>query len=347
MVVIIELDGMLWKPVPGATASAEEFEQARSLIVEIHALEAWSPWVAEDRASEYEAAVGVFKQWTRAEPWFRKKTHEELQAEHEQWLAGLDARVKAETARRQREQAARAASHDPERAQARLALLEQQAVLADTTRERDEIAAHELFPAMPEDAREQKLAGLEQTIATAKANVRQLAERVGDMEAVADDYGRLPAERRELALQIFAADRVTEVRKLRGQVASQQAELKAAKGRTERTRIRETLSKNTDRLEFLEQIPPMTAADMCSECVTPASWHGFRFEISAANPHCGPCPAWPRWGQRLQKAREILMTAAAKPTDPPSPPKPQPLAIIPSGLPIEEVIARLTAEQAK
>lgn len=108
---------MLWKPVPGATASAEEFARARSLIVEIHGLEEWNPWVREDRAGDYDAAAAVFGQWTRAEPGFGEEIRRRLEAEHERWLAGLDGRVQAAAARRERDRAARAASHDPERAQ--------------------------------------------------------------------------------------------------------------------------------------------------------------------------------------------------------------------------------------
>lgn len=54
---------MLWKPLPGATASAAEFTQARSLVMEILALEIWNPLVMEDRAGEYEAALAVFGQF--------------------------------------------------------------------------------------------------------------------------------------------------------------------------------------------------------------------------------------------------------------------------------------------
>jgi hypothetical protein len=42
----IEVDGMLWKPRSGATASAAEFTEARSLIMEIHALEPWEQEMA-------------------------------------------------------------------------------------------------------------------------------------------------------------------------------------------------------------------------------------------------------------------------------------------------------------
>src|SRR6266851_4377997 len=114
----IEVDGMLWKPLPGATASATEFAHARSLVMEILALEPWNPWVMDDRAAEFEAALAVFGQWTRAEPGFGRKTPAELQAEHEQWLADQEVTTKAETARRHQERAARAASYEPERVRA-------------------------------------------------------------------------------------------------------------------------------------------------------------------------------------------------------------------------------------
>jgi hypothetical protein len=342
----IEVDGMLWKPLPGATASAAEFIHARSLVMEILELGRWNPWVMEDRTAEYEAALALFGQWTRAESGFRRKTREELQAEDEQWLADLDASTKAENARRNQERAARASSYDSGRAQARLELLEQQAALAGAVQQRDGIAARGLFPAMPEDARQLRLSELDRAITEATAIVEELTHRVGESDAVADEHGWLPSERRELALQVFVAHRVSEVRELRQRVAAHQAELKAAKDRAERARIRDALHKTTRRLGFLEAVPPMTAADMCSECVTPASWHGFVFEISDANPDRGPCPVWPHWQQRLRNARQI-MAMAAKPASRPPPPKPQPLAVIPSGLPIEEVISRLAAAQTE
>jgi len=178
------------------------------------------------------------------------------------------------------------------------------------------------------------------------AAVQDLTGRAGDLEAVADGNGWLPAERRELLLQVFAARRVEEVRELRERVARQQAGLKAAGGRAERAAVREALRTDSCRLEFLEAIPPLIAADMCSECVTPLSWHGFRWQLSEANPGCGPCPAWPQWAQRLQKAREMLLASATTKPGPPPPPEPQPLAVIPGGLPIEDVISRLTAIHA-
>ena len=76
-------------------------------------------------------------------------------------------------------------------------------------------------------------------------------------------------------------------------------------------------------------IPSLEAADMCSECVSPARWHGY--VTTGANPHAGPCPAWPRWAQRIRKVREMLATAIKdKPAGPP-PPQRQPLVADPSG----------------
>lgn len=173
----------------------------------------------------------------------------------------------------------------------------------------------------------------------------QVTNLPSNAEAVADENGWLPAERREFVLQVFAAQRTKEVRELRERVTGHRAELKTAKGRAERAPISDALRKDSVRLEFLEAIPPLTAADMCSECVTPLSWHGYRWQVSEANPGCGPCPAWPHWGQRLRKVREMLLTSATSKPAAPSP-KPQPLAVIPGGLPIEDVITRLTAIHA-
>ncbi len=344
----IELDGLLWKPRPNATASAAEFAQARSLIAEIHEGMRWNPWTWDDRRTEYEAALDLLGQWTRAEPGYRPKTREELDAEHEQEMADLNARIDAEAAQRETEHAARAAAYEPQRARARLALLEQQGQLATFTMQRDQIVSRELFPCMAEKDRARDLDQLERDIAHTNAVVDELSQFVGDAESVPDTHGWLPWERREYALDVFVARRVTEVRELRDRVKARQAELKATKGRAERAQMRGELRKATSRLEFLEAIPPLTAAEMCSECVSPASWHSFVFEVSEASVDRGPCPSWPLWQQRIQKAREIVLSSTSETPDPPPPRvKPRPLTVIPGDLPIEEVITRLTAIHAE
>jgi hypothetical protein len=79
--VTIEVDGKRWVPVPGSTATAEEFIAALSLLHDIHQQIRWSPWVIQDRAGEYDVALKVCGQWTSAEPELPGKTLEEYEAE--------------------------------------------------------------------------------------------------------------------------------------------------------------------------------------------------------------------------------------------------------------------------
>jgi hypothetical protein len=66
--VTIELDGKRWKPVPGATVTAEEFTAARSLIGQVHQQARWSPWVMQDCAREFDAALEACGRWTSTDP---------------------------------------------------------------------------------------------------------------------------------------------------------------------------------------------------------------------------------------------------------------------------------------
>ena len=338
---VIEVDGMLWKPKPQATSTGEEFRRARSLILEIHRDASWNPWVKEDRAQEYEQATVVFDQWTRAEPDFRQWTSEELDA----WMAARDAEFRARNAERDLQRAARVALYDAGREQARLALLEQQAILGHYSQELDDLRERRPSPAMPEQRRGQQIAELEQSVGAVRTEVVRLQEAVGDVETVVDKRGWLPHERRELARTLFSARRCSEVRQLRERVREQRARPKATRSRAERTPIRDALNRDSRRLEFLIAIPRLEAADMCSECVSPARWHGY--VTTGANPDAGPCPAWPRWAQRIRKVREMIAVAVKeKPAEPP-PPKPEPLAVIASGLPIAEVMCQLADIQAR
>jgi hypothetical protein len=198
-VTTIEVDGMLWKPVPGATVSAEEFVEARALIREIHRLERPSPWAMDDRAQECNAAMGVFGRWTRAEPEFQRKTTEEHEADLERRLAEADAQAAEEMAQAENDRAERAARFDPERAQAPLALLEEQGVLTDQVRERDEIVRQELFPAMDETKLQEHLARLDAGIAAGHMLSRRLPRR-WVIRRRPPMSGWLPAECGECAL---------------------------------------------------------------------------------------------------------------------------------------------------
>lgn len=186
--------------------TAEEFMAARSPIGEIHRSLLWNPGCMADRAAEHDAAWEVCGQWTRAKPDVLSKTIEEYEAEVEQRLPEAEARAAAEEEEQaDRDRAERAALHDPGWEQARLALLEEQDVLANKVRERDEIISRGLFAAMEDSKRDKCLAGLEAAIAAGQWAVSELADLVSDPEPVPDKRGWPPAERRELFLVRRAA----------------------------------------------------------------------------------------------------------------------------------------------
>lgn len=163
--VAIEVDGKRWAPVPDSTATAEEFIAALSLLHEVHQQIRWSPWVMQDRAGEYDAALKVCGQWTSAEPEPPGKTLEEYEAELEQREAEAGAWFLAAEAQAEKDRAERAKHYDQDQAQARLAMMEEQGILDSKVRERDEILSGELFPCAPEQEKRRLLANLERDIA--------------------------------------------------------------------------------------------------------------------------------------------------------------------------------------
>lgn len=343
----VELEGKVWEPVPGVTATAEEFIAARSLIHEVHQQASWSPWVLLDPAPEYEAAWETCGQWKSTEPGPPPKTLEEREAELEQRLADADAQFLAKEAQAEKDRAERAERYDPDRAQARLALLEEQGILADKIRERDELLAADVARLPAKDYRRSLLATAERAIVVKSKEVEDLLAVIGDPETVADARGWLPAERREMALISFKSERGSQVRTLRAQIADAKTTLKSLKGRAERAELRESLRRDQAHLAYWEQMTPLQAADMCSECGKPA-WHsqGWTHSIDGFYVTGGPCPAWPRWAKGVQAVQEAMRQALRSPPKQPPPPPPQPIAVLAPGVPIEQVIAQLTAIQA-
>jgi hypothetical protein len=329
---VIEHDGMLWKPKRGATTSAEEFTAARTVFIDITEDGRWNPWVRDDRQAEYEQAIGVMDQWRRAEPGHRMLTTRQLEA---RW-AKQDKQRERERAKREEERKARKAHHDQDRADARLALIEHRSRL---DYELSEIAGYRdgsRFPGMEPTRRLKEIEALEATIERRRLDIERLADIVGDPEAVIDESGRLPKDRREYMLLHYRFDRERTVRKLREEIP----ELVATG--EQKDRIQADLKRH--RLNELLAVPPQTADDMCSDCPTPNSKHGW-----VTPPFDGPCPAWPGWGARLRSACEMIEAGAreaAAHSEPPQP-KPQPLATIPSGLPIAEITRRLQELQTQ
>jgi hypothetical protein len=334
----IEVDGMLWRPEPGSSVSAEEFRVAREAIMAIHQDARWNPWIERDRADELDQAMTTFDQWARAEPDHRTMTSVEVK----DMLAGWEADWRREWSQACAAREARKPRFDPGKSEARLALLERQAQLKIATRRHGRLVSGELHPAMSEDRRRAAIAEECERIAKATDAVANLSSQVGDPEQVVDAEGWLPSERRDIALTGFSLRRQREVERLRATVAELPATLKATTGREPRADVRSRLRSAESELSFWLAIPPLTAEEMCSECEDPLDWHERDGHI--ASQPTGPCPWWPGWRARVQKAREMILSFAAARQAPPEPPapKPQPIAILKSGTPIEQVIAELT-----
>lgn len=199
---------------------------------------------------------------------------------------------------------------------------------------------------MPESKRAADIEQLDTRITTLQRDLAALRDLVDDLETVVDKHGYLPADRREISRIGFMLWREREVRRLRESVADLGERL-AVKGlgKAERAELRRKFNADRGELDKFLGVPPQSAADMCSECERPLSWHGY--SRSSGQPWgVVPCPACPDWAQRIQKARDMLIgLAAERHTSAPEPPKP--LAVIPSGLPIAEVLKCLAEIQTK
>ena len=141
---------------------------------------------------------------------------------------------------------------------------------------------------------------------------------------------------------------MTEVRELRAGIAARKKQRKKTPGAGKDASAREALRKDKVRLAHLEAMAPMTAEQMCSECPWPAAWHtqGFTYGLDGKGELSASCSGWPRWGGNIRKMKQELAQRLAHPPSPPPPPL-RPLAVIRSGLPIEEVMAQLAAVGAE
>lgn len=334
----IEHDGMLWNPRPGATASAEEFIRARTLFIELNHDAMWNPWIRDERAADIDKAAEVMGQWQRAEPGHRHlslKQWEAQQARRERKRAQQRA---ADEARRERDKA----RYDEERCTARVRQIELQQSLDHALTELAGLRDGTKFPAMDAKRRADKMGDLEKKVEWLRAELARLTPIVGDPEDVVDEHGWLPRDRREQTWWSYRLDRERKVRDLKQRLPELEAALKTTNDRAERRDHRAKLAEATRDLDRLIAEGPFTAADMCSECATPMAHHWWVW------PPGRPCPAWPGWAARMREARQMLETFTKNRDTgelPPAEPKPQPLAIVPSGLPIADVVAKLTELQ--
>ncbi|MFI6324791.1 hypothetical protein ACIBG8_45210 [Nonomuraea sp. NPDC050556] len=336
---VLEHEGLLWKPRQGATSSAEEFLAARALFKDLHDDATWNPWVLNERAAELEQAEQIMGQWKRAEPGHRVMTKKQIDARMARWEREFKERLAADEERHERDRS----RYDPAREHARLSLIEHQSRLEFELYEVAGLRDGSRFPAMDPRRRTEQVAKLDDSIARIRAQIERLADTTGDPEDVVDERGWLPRDRREALLFHYRLDRQFEVEDLRTRVPDLDAALKATKGRDARAKLRTELDQASRRLEKLLAVPNLTAEDMCSECQSPFARHGWSMP-----PWDGPCPAWPGWATRVKEARKILLSAhRTEEVVQPRRAKPEPLAVIPSGLPITEVLERLTALQTQ
>lgn len=337
---IIEHDGMLWKPRRGATASAEEFIAARALFIELNNNAVWNPWVREERAADIDEGAEVMSQWQRAEPGHRHlslKQWESRQARRERQREQQRAK---DEARRDRDKA----RYDEQRSTARLRLIEVRSRLYYEIAELSGFRDGTKYPAMDPKRRANEIEELEQKVERLGAEVDRLTPIVDDPEDVVDEHGWLPRDRREHTWWSYRLVRERKVRDLKQQVPELEAALKATTDRVERRERRAKLAEATRDLDCLIAEGPFTAEEMCSECATPMAHHGWVW------PPGHPCPAWPGWATRMREARQMLETFAMRreaEAAPTAKSKPQPLAVVLSGLPIADVVAKLTEFQAQ
>ena len=327
----------LWRAKRGATSTFEDNVAARELFMDLHADQFWNPWRMEEQAAELERAEQVVQEWERAEPGFRRKTKRQLDAEMARWEREFD-RGRVTREQRRQENLTR---YDPGRESARLALLERQCALAHKTYELANMRSGKAFPRMDPKRRADQTAELEAAVARHQTAVDQLTPTVGDPEDVPDANGHLPSDRRHSTLFWYRERRIAKIRNLREKLPEMEAQAKTAEDRSQRSKLNAELGVMKWQLEKLLAVPRLEAKDMCADCATPAHRHGY-----VTPPFDGPCPAWPAWGARLKEVRAMFdrmveANQARNAAETPPPSKPEPLAIIPSGLPIAQVVQRL------
>jgi DNA repair exonuclease SbcCD ATPase subunit len=277
---VMEHDGMLWKPNRGATTTANEFITARSLFLELNEDSRWNPWVREDRSADISAALEIMDQWQRAEPGHRMLTTQEFEAK----MAKRERERKQQRAERDAEREARKPQYDPERAHARLAVLEHQSVVEHELAEVASYRDGSRFPLMDPQRRQEKITELDASIEHRRTEIQRLAAVVGDPEDVIGEGGWLPQERRERMLEYYSYERQTEVRKLRKEVSALNTKIEATTDKQKRRELKSQLATVARRLDALLAVPPLTPDDMCSDCPTPIAQHGWVTPL--ATPRC-------------------------------------------------------------
>lgn len=284
----------------------------------------WNPWNRDVVDAELARVDVIVDQWTRVEQGFILETAEEVNAYLEQ-SRQQNAERHAEL---ERARAVRLLRYDEVLCVKRLSWLEDQVSLEHYRDYRDTSLGRTLYP------------NIEDRISKLELKVARLYEQVGDAELVIDRNGWLPQERREQMYGEFRLWRRCLVEELLELIPQCVAAMKEASSRSEKAPMRNEVAKLTSKRDTLMAIPEPRAGEMCSECPRPYDWHRSTWNGTMWLLGAGPCPAWPDWSARMRETRRMVMEAVRR-RDVSVKPVPQPLAVIPSGLALDEVIVRL------
>lgn len=337
---VYEHEGCRWRAKPGATTTFEERTAAAALFIELNTNRFWNPWEYEERADDLAQVQQIMDQWERAEPGHRVKTKRQVDA----WLARIDRDWQRQAAADEKRYEANRKRHDPERESARLALLEQRALQARAQREFDRHRSGEAYPGMDPERRTQEMDKLAGLIAQHQSDVDQLTPIVGDPERVPNQNGYEPRDRRPWHRNDYERRRIEQVTTLRAELTGLDDDLAVVKDRSECSALSCKRDAARRRLNDLLAVPRLDPEDMCADCATPTS----RPDRPGPIPHS--CVAWPLYGASVRETWErvqALLEFHRKHSEPKSPPNPKPLAVIPSGLPIRDIVQRLEELQAQ
>jgi len=256
----VQIGDMTWGRKPGAPSTAEELVAAQQHIQawlkapERH----WNPWDYEEMDVVTEAAFRVRDEWSRegVDPRFTRMSEAEVDADVEtrmaEWRAEYDRKATATKAR----QVEAAKHYDPDREQARLQLLEDQLSLR---RVEEELAGYEDGTlGMDNVRRGKKILDLEDEKTKWRNRVADLTAEVGDPEAVVDELGQTPADRREHTLSVYSARRHVDVAKIRAQLAELDEQIAAA-GKPVDSKLSAQRAMLKMDLERYLSAPPLTA----------------------------------------------------------------------------------------
>lgn len=335
-------NGIIWTRRPEADSTPEQFHAALRQFLTMHSVAAAWNWWRDGQAKQEQARIErIVFGWDNGAP-------ATTEADAKAFAADYMKTVRADMAKDRRARQRRASrQYDEEREKDRLRVLRLESDAAFFAH----VAAKPTSP-------EQRQAA-EQRAAAAMKESAGLRDRIGrDLERVIDAQGFTPAERRE--------------HHLRSHIDSWR-----------HPRLREWSTSDKRRFKALLAMPPLRPEDMCSECEAPSSWHDFDFSLRLFHPapepssraealarlmpgwweRCPACTAYKIehvWGgsrtlpgftgdQYVAMLPPLLKLLFGPPPErrpkPAKAPKPKPLAVIPAGLPLDEVVARLAEAQ--